>query len=102
MQEIKLAEELKLRYKTLYEKNFENLKILNAVVRLPRMSDQFYKTMKKKEREHIFEKRKKEAVNLMGHYATEANSNEFFTKFIDNLNFSIQEQSKSKINKKSE
>ena len=30
------------------------------------MSDQFYKTMKKKEKEQVFEKRMKESVHLMG------------------------------------
>ena len=49
MHEIKLVEELKQRYKTQYEKNFEDLRILNAIMRLPRMSDQFYKTIKKRE-----------------------------------------------------
>ena len=49
MQEIKLAQEIKERYKAQYEKNFEDLRVLNAVVRLPRMSDQLYKTMKRKE-----------------------------------------------------
>ena len=39
MHEIKLVEELKHRYKTQYEKNFEDLRILNAIMRLPRMSD---------------------------------------------------------------
>ena len=39
MLEVKLSEEIKQRYKTQYEKNFEDLKILNAIVRLPRMSD---------------------------------------------------------------
>ena len=39
MHEIKLVEELKQRYKTQYEKNFEDLRILNAIMRLPRMSD---------------------------------------------------------------
>ena len=38
----------------------------------------------------------------MGQYVTEANSNEFFTKFIDNLDHSIHDQSKSKTNKKLE
>ena len=49
MQELKIAEELHNRYKTQYEKNFEDLKILNAILRLPRMSDTFYKTIKKRE-----------------------------------------------------
>ena len=49
MHEIKITEELKQRYKAQYEKNFEDLRILNSIMRLPRMSDQFYKTIKKKE-----------------------------------------------------
>ena len=73
MQEVKLLEEIKLRYKTQYEKNFGDLKILNAIVRLPRMSDQFYKTMKKKEKEQIFEKHMKESVHLMGQLMNETN-----------------------------
>ena len=58
MQELKIAEELHHRYKTQYEKNFEDLKILNAILRLPRMSDTFYKTIKKREQEEKFERRK--------------------------------------------
>ena len=73
MQEVKLSEEIKLRYKMQYEKNFRDLKILNAIVRLPRMSDQFYKTMKKKEKEQIFEKRMKESVQLMSQLMNDAN-----------------------------
>ena len=51
MQEISLVQEIKQRYKKQYEKNFEDLKILNAILRLPRMSDQFQKTMMRKEKE---------------------------------------------------
>ena len=51
MQEINLVQEIKQRYKTQYEKNFEDLRILNSIVRLPRMSDQFQKTMMRKESE---------------------------------------------------
>ena len=68
MHEIKLTEELKQRYKTQYEKNFENLRILNAIMRLPRMSDQFYKTIKKKEQQEKFKQREKEAICLMNLY----------------------------------
>ena len=58
MQELKIAEELNQRYKTQYEKNFEDLRIMNAILRLPRMSDTFYKTIKKREQEEKFEQRK--------------------------------------------
>ena len=51
MQEINLVQEIKQRYKTQYEKNFEDLRILNSIVRLPRMSDQFQKTIMRKEKE---------------------------------------------------
>ena len=89
--EVKILEELKQRFKALYDKNFENFRILNAIVRLPRMCDQFYKTMKRKEQEQVFEQRKKEAVCLMGQYVTETNSNEFFSQFIDNLDQTIHD-----------
>ena len=49
MQEIKIIEEVKQRYKVKYEKNFEDFRVLNAIMRLPRMCDQFYKTIKKRE-----------------------------------------------------
>ena len=39
MQEIKLTQELNQRYKSQYEKNFKDLRILHAIMRLPRMSD---------------------------------------------------------------
>ena len=55
MQELKVNEEIKQRYIAQYEKNFEDLKTLNAIVRLPRLSDQFYKTLKKREIEQVFE-----------------------------------------------
>ena len=58
MQELKVNEEIKQRYIAQYEKNFEDLKTLNAIIRLPRLSDQFYKTLKKREIEQVFEKRK--------------------------------------------
>ena len=59
------------------------------MVRLPRMSDQLYKTMKRKEEEKIYEKRKKEAVYLLGQYVTETNSNEFFFKFSEHLDSTV-------------
>ena len=67
------------------------------MIRLPRMSDQLYKTMKRKEEEKIYEKRKKEAVCLLGQYVTETNSNEFFFKFSDHLDSTVPYQMKNKI-----
>ena len=75
----------------MYEKNFNDLRILHAIVRLPRMSDQFYKTMKRKEYAQAFEKRKKEAVSLMREYASENNADEFLAKFLNHLDESIPE-----------
>ena len=92
MQEIKLAEELKSRYKTQYDKNFEDLRILNAMMRLPRMSDQFYKTIKKIELAEKFEKRSKEAIAFMRLYVKEENNEEFFNKFAGHLNKTVPEQ----------
>ena len=91
MQEIKVIEEVKERYKVKYEKNFEDLRILNAIMRLPRMTDQFYKTIKKREQEGIFEERKNQAVTLMGQYVTEKNNNVFFDKFLGHLDKSVPE-----------
>lgn len=53
------------------------------------MSDQFYKTIKKREQEGKFEKRKKEAISFMSHYVTEKNSEEFFDKFLGHLDNSV-------------
>ena len=61
------------------------------------MSDQLYKTMKRKEEEKIYEKRKKEAVYLLGQYVTETNSNEFFFKFSEHLDGTVPYQMKNKI-----
>lgn len=95
MHEIKLSEELKQRYKTQYEKNFEDLRILNAIMRLPRMSDQFYKTIKKKEQQERFKQREKEAIYLMNLYVKKTNSDEFFDKFIGHLDKSVPDQIKN-------
>ena len=91
MQEIKVIEEVKQRYKVKYEKNFEDLRILNAIMRLPRMSDQFYKTIKKREQESVFEERKDQAITLMSQYVTEKNKNVFFDKFLGHLDKSVPE-----------
>ena len=53
------------------------------------MSDQFYKTIKKREQEGKFEKRKKEAISFMSHYVTEKNSEEFFDNFLGHLDNSV-------------
>ena len=58
MQEIKLIQEINQRYKSQYDKNFQDLIIMHAILRLPRMSDTFYKTMKRKEQAEVFETRK--------------------------------------------
>ena len=100
MHEIKLVEELKQRYKTQYEKNFEDLRILNAIMRLPRMSDQFYKTIKKREQQEKFEQRKKEAIYLMDQYVTQGNDDEFFNKFIGHLDKTVPEQMNNPIEKR--
>ena len=92
MQEMKLAEELKSRYKTQYDKNFEDLRILNAMIRLPRMSDQLYKTIKKIELGEKFEKRRKEAIAFMRLYMKEENREEFFNEFAGHLNKTVPEQ----------
>ena len=55
------------------------------------MSDQFYKTLKKKEEEQLFEKRMKEAVHLMSQIVNETNQDEFFSKFFDDITRSVQE-----------
>lgn len=55
------------------------------------MSDQFYKTMKRKEYSQAFEKRRKDAVNLMRQYTSENNADEFLAKFLNHLDESIPE-----------
>ena len=66
------------------------------------MSDQFYKTMKKKEKEQVFEKRMKESVHLMGQLVNGTNQDEFFSKFVDDITRSVQEQKDTQIEKKSQ
>ena len=91
MQEIKVAEELNQRYKNKYEKNFEDMKILNAILRLPRMSDIFYKTLKKREEEDRFAARKREAIKFMSDYVSQANQDEFFHQFLGHLDKTVPE-----------
>ena len=45
----------------------------------------------------MHEKRKKEAVFLLGQYVTETNSNDFFSGFIDHLDETVPRQMKNKI-----
>ena len=85
VEQMKLSHESMLRYQTQYEKNFENLKIMHAVLRLPRMSDQLYKTMKRKEQDQVHANRRKEAVRILGTYVNENNENEFYSKFLDHI-----------------
>ena len=58
---------------------------MHAVLRLPRMSDQLYKTMKRKEQDQVHANRRREAVRILGSYVNENNENEFFSKFIDHI-----------------
>ena len=74
-----------------------DLKILNSIVRLPRMSDQFYKTMKRKEQEHINKQIEKNAINILSNYVPQSNPDQFFTKFIDHLDETIPKQLNSLI-----
>ena len=94
MQEIRITQELNQRYQSTYDKNFHDLLILNAIVRLPRMSDQLYKTMKRKEQAQKFDKRQKEAIGLMREHNVYKNGDEFMATFLDHLDESIQGQVK--------
>ena len=60
--EMRIAAELKMRYQKQYEMNFEDLKTLNAIIRLPRMADQFYKTIKRKESAELSKKIEQDAI----------------------------------------
>ena len=93
LQELKVAEELNQRYKNQYEKNFEDMKILNAILRLPRMSDVFYKTLKKREEEDRFAAKKRDAIKFMSDYVSQANQDEFFHQFLGHLDKTVPEQS---------
>ena len=50
----------------------------------------------------MHEKRKKEAVFLLGQYVTETNSNDFFSGFIDHLDETVPKQMKNNIETETE
>ena len=58
---------------------------MHAILRIPRMSDQLYKTMKRKEKDQEHERRRRDAVRVLGTYANEDNENEFCSKFLDHI-----------------
>ena len=58
---------------------------MHAVLRLPRMSDQLYKTMKRKETEELNAKRRRDAVRTLGSYVNEENEDQFYSKFLDHI-----------------
>ena len=60
--EMKLLQELNDRFRKQYEQNLKDLTTLNAIIRLPRMADQFYKSAKRKEGDEVFQKFEKEAI----------------------------------------
>ena len=58
------------------------------------MSDQLYKTMKRKEQAQKFEKRQKQAISLMREYDAYKNGDQFMKNFLDDLDQSIPAQIK--------
>ena len=55
------------------------------------MSDTFYKTIKKREQEEKFGRRKQESISLMSNYVTKANADEFFHNFLGHLEKTVPE-----------
>ena len=61
------------------------------------MSDTFYKTIKKREQEEKFERRKQESISLMSNYVTKANADEFFHNFLGHLEKTVPEQQQTLV-----
>ena len=83
--EMKITNELNKRYTTQYETNLYYMKVLNSIVRLPRMADQFYKAMKRSEAPDTNKERENFAIRSIRPYIAEGTENQFFNKLITYL-----------------
>ena len=86
LHEVKIKEELYDRLKKALSIKDQHFKMMNAVIRLPAMVDQFQKALKRRESAEVSRRHEKESIQLLREQdVTEATQDKFFEKFIYNL-----------------
>ena len=85
LREQTITNELNKRYKNQYETNLYYMKLLNSIVRLPRMADAFYKATKRNEKPGDNKERENLAIRAMRPYVEKGNESEFYDKLFAHL-----------------
>ena len=91
--EIKIQELIHKRLQDSSQKHEQYFRMMNAVMRLPLMFDQFQKAQKRKESAEVLRRMELESINLLRHHdVTEANQEQFFDKFVTNIDKMTQKK----------
>ena len=89
LQEVKIKDEILKRQKDQKREFQEELKMLNAIIRLPRMCDQFQKALRRQTETESYAQMQAEAVSKLKPYINEDNEQEFMDDFLQKLDTKI-------------
>ena len=85
IQEVKIVQQLNERYRADAEKSQSDLKVLNAIIRLPVMSDMFHKAVKRKEARAVSRQIEKAAIEVLDKHVSRTSPERFFNNLVNHL-----------------
>ena len=92
LQEVKIKDQILERQKNQKRQFQEEMKMLNAIIRLPRMCDQFQKALRRQMEAGSFTKMQSEAVAKLKPFINEGNEQKFMDDFLQNLDTKIMQR----------